>query len=146
MSMHDDTTTFEIVVRPAVVQGFRPHETLPVKSLPDPGQGVAAIMGGSGQAITLNKSEQGSWSRSKPVEVKRTVTRQRVYQKEPDGTVNKDNYVDVDHTTKMTMDEGGAQKQYIYAPPKEAPNIETLETGIVIPNENWAAGGGGAAP
>lgn len=134
---HDRTETLESVVRPNVVPIFRPPPARPIPPLPDPEQGLAVITGTGTQAIMLTKSEQTSWSNSHPVEVKRTVTRQRIYQKQDDGTVNRENFVDVDHATKMTMQEGsGARTEYHYAPPPVADNIENIETGVVIPNPN----------
>jgi hypothetical protein len=133
---HDDTRTFESFVRPSVVPVFRPPPARPIPPLPDPEQGKTVITGMSGgQAIMLTKSEQSSWSRSKPVEAERKVTVQRVYQKETDGTVNKENYVDVEHATEMTMQEGdGTLRHEYYTQPTEAPNIETIETNKTIKN------------
>lgn len=147
---HDDTRTFESFVRPSVVPVFRPPPARPIPPLPDPEQGKSVITGMSGgQAIMLTQSVQSSWSRSQPVEVKRTVTTQRIYQKQDDGTVNRENFVDVDHTTKMTMQEGnGAQTTYHYASPPEADNIETIEANKTIENPNAPppSSGGGASP
>jgi len=137
-----------ILVRPNVVPAFRPSGADPVKPLDDPAQGTAVIGGGgAAQTITLTLSGQASWSRARPAEVKRVVDRQRVYQKEPDGTVNKDNYVDVNTVKKQTVAKGDGQKETtVYMTPKEEPNIETIETNVEIRNPNWSEGGGGAAP
>lgn len=147
---HDRTETFESVVRPSVIPVFRPPPARPIPPLPDPEQDKAVITGSSGQAILLTKSEQSSWSRSMPVEAERTVTTQRVYQKQADGTVNKENFVDVEHVTKMQMQEGdGTKKTYYYAKPKEAENIETLEANQTFKNEDLnpeSFSSGGAAP
>lgn len=144
---HDRTATFESFVRPVVVPVFRPRQALPIPPLPDPEQGRAVITGSSGEAIVLTKSEQSSWSRSMPVEIRRKVTRQRVYQKKDDGTIERENFVDVEHTTEMEMREGdGTLRHEYYADPPEAPNIETIEANVTITNPEAPAEGGGAAP
>lgn len=137
-----------ILVRPNVNPTIRPSAANPVTPLDDPAQGTAVIGGGgSAQTITLTSSGQASWSRARPAEVKRVVDRQRIYQKEPDGTVNKENYVDVDTVKQQTVARGSAGNETtIYMPPPEADNIETIETNVEIKNPNWSEGSGAAAP
>lgn len=136
-----DTAGFESLVRPYVQPKFRPKFTPLVRPLPDVEQGKFAFTGSSSQVETLSKSEQGSWSKSIPVETRRTVTKQRVYQKKPDGTVEKENFVDVEHATEIEMREGdGTTKRYVYADPPMANNIENIEVGTVYVNEGVASG------
>lgn len=137
----------EVVVRPVVFPAIRPTPARPAAPQDDSEKDVALIAGLGGKLIDLSFSQSGSVSRSRPTEVERVVDVQRVKQKEPDGTVNEENYVDVETTKQMTMSGGGGEKTtYYYAPPKEAPNIETIETDVTIKNPNWSEGGGGAAP
>lgn len=138
---------FEVVVRPVVFPAIRPTSARPAAPQDDPGNDVALIAGLGGKLIDLSFSQSGSVSRSRPTEVSRVVDVQRVKQKEPDGTVNEDNYVDVETTKRMTMQGGdGGRTTYYYAPPPEADNIETIEKDVTIKNPNWSEGGGGAAP
>lgn len=140
---HDRTDTLEIFVRPSVIPVFRPPPARPILPLPDPEQGKAVITGTSGgQAIMLTKSEQSSWSRSVNVETRRTVDRVRIYQKEKDGTVNKENFVDVEEAKEIRMADGtGVQMRYQYADPvdpKDVPdNIEILEQDIEKINKDY---------
>ena len=130
--------SFELFVRPFVTPPIRPPARPPVLPFQDtPEQGVAVLRGLGGKLIDLTFSETSSWSKSRAVETQRTVTRQRVYQKENDGTVNKENFVDVEHVTEMEMQEGDGTLRYeYYADPPEEINIETLEANVTIPNPN----------
>jgi len=140
--------SFETVVRPFVIRTLRPPA--PSQLLvpeDDPSQGFAVLSGAGMEKINSTYNEQSSWSKAREVETQRTVDVQRVYQKEEDGTVNKENFVEVENTRELRTERGdGTEERYYFAPPSEADNIETIEKDKVITNENWAAGGGGAAP
>lgn len=154
---------FDTLVRPSVLPNIRPparprlRPSIPpavrALSTADPTSGQAVIMAGSSpQVIELTASGSNSWSKSNQRETQRTVTTQRVYQKEPDGKVNKDNYIDVDHTTEMkTKNSDGTETKYTYANPPEANNIENIEVGTIYVNEGVASStppgdGGSGAP
>jgi hypothetical protein len=86
---------FEVVVRPVVLPNIRPT---PARSLPpvdDPDSGFCVIKGNGGKHVSVSTSYSFSTSRSRSVETERRVDKARVYQKEDDGTVNKDNFVDI---------------------------------------------------
>lgn len=105
-----------------------------------PEQGVAVLRGLGGKVIDLTMSETSSWSKSRLVEKERVVDVQRVYQKakRPDGAaeINKENYVDVETVTQLTMQDGmGVEQIQWYRATHPADNIDTIETGKVIPNE-----------
>lgn len=148
--------SFELFVRPFIEPPIRPPAKPPVLPFQDtPEQGVAVLRGLGGKLIDLTFSVTQSWSKSKATEVERTVTRQRVYQKEKNPAtgkeeVNKENYVDVEHVTKMKMQEGNGTLRYeYYTEPPESPNIETLEVNVTIPNPDAPPPepvSGGAAP
>jgi hypothetical protein len=136
---------FEIIVRPVVFPDIRPA---PARSLPaedNPEQGICRITGASGQVVDLPYSLSVSKSKSRSQEIERTVDKQRVYQKEEDGAVNKDNFVDVDTVKKLKMDMGKNKNYYQrnaeivwkFAPPEEADNIETLERDVVKKNPDY---------
>src|SRR5262245_4799161 len=97
--------TFEVVVRPAVVPNIRPAPAQP--SSPVPGnstQGMATIHGASGRYLELPYSVSFSSSNPKYKETKRRVDEARIYQKDKDGNINKDNFVDVQSANKVWMD------------------------------------------
>lgn len=128
--------SFEVFVRPFIAPAIRPPAKPPVLPFQDtPEQGVAVLRGLGGKLIDLTFSETSSWSRSRNVEVERTVAVERVKQKEPDGTINEENYVDVERVQKMTTRDGrGVETQYFYAEPEPQPNVEILEDGKVRKN------------
>ena len=134
--------SLETLVRPLVHRPFRPPApALPVAPEDKPEQGVAVLRGLGGKLIDLSFSETHSWSRSKSVEKKRVVDRERVYQKETDGTINRENFVDVERMKKLWMVEGdGTETQYQFGVPDyHAPdryNIEVLEKDVTIINAN----------
>jgi hypothetical protein len=99
---------FEVVVRPAVFPNIRPA---PARSLPpadDPTKGFCEITGGGSFPVQLSFSQTVSTSKSKPVEMERRSDEVRIYQENDDGTVNRDNYVDmkVANRIKMKRQEG----------------------------------------
>jgi len=91
----------EVVVRPVVFPDIRPA---PARSLPpqdDPDKGFAVIHGQAGKQVDLTWSYSSSASSNKRQETKRRVDEVRVYQKRKDGTINKNNFVDIQVTNKM---------------------------------------------
>ena len=94
---------FEIVVRPAVVPNLRPA---PAQSLPpqdDPDKGFAVIRGNGAKEIGLSNSYSSSSSTSNRQETKRRFDEVRVFQKEDNGTINRENFVDLEVTNKLWM-------------------------------------------
>jgi hypothetical protein len=102
---------FEIVVRPVVFPDIRPA---PARSLPppdDPEKGFAVIRGNGAKSVSLGYSYSLSWSKSRSMESERRVDEVRVYQMDDDGTVNKDNFVDLEVANRIKMKEPGAPGQ-----------------------------------
>jgi hypothetical protein len=94
---------FEVVVRPVVFPDIRPA---PARSLPpadDPAKGMCVITGTGSFPVQLSFSTSVSTSKSKPVETERRSDEVRVYQMDDDGTVNKDNFVDVKAANRIKM-------------------------------------------
>jgi len=92
---------FEVVVRPVVFPNIRPA---PARSLPpqdDPDKGFAVIRGNGANQVSLSSSYSASTSTNKRKETQRRVDEARVYQEEDDGTVNKDNFVDIEVPNKI---------------------------------------------
>jgi hypothetical protein len=94
----------EVVVRPVVFPNIRPA---PARSLPpadDPDKGFATIRGNGAKQIDLSSSFSGSTSSNQRTEQKRQVDEVRVYQKDDNGTVNKDNFIDLQVANKIWME------------------------------------------
>jgi hypothetical protein len=99
---------FEVVVRPVVMPDIRPR---PAQTLPpanDPEKGFCTIRGNPAKSIDLTTSWSRSTSKSHQVETQRRFDQVRVYQQNDDGTVNRDNFVDVEVTNKIWQ-RGGKQ-------------------------------------
>jgi len=103
---------FESIVRPVVFPNIRPTPQQSVRpqedASDDEDKGVCKISGTSGKVVQLPYSFSFSMSKSKPAEKKRRSDTARVSQEEDDGTINKENFVDVDVANKLWM-EGGKQ-------------------------------------
>lgn len=102
---------FETIVRPSVVPNFRPAPTQKfitgtVANTADPEKGFAIIHGNPANQLSLSKSTSISISRNQGAERERRVDRVRVYQKLDDGTINKENFVDIEVTNRMKMRDG----------------------------------------
>jgi hypothetical protein len=102
---------FETIVRPVVLPNIRPTPKQSVRPQEavtgDPEKGMCVIRGTSGKIVQLPYSFSSSMSKSQPVEIERRFDEGRVYQKEPDGKVNKENFVDIEIPTRIKMRMGG---------------------------------------
>jgi hypothetical protein len=117
----------EVVVRPVVFPNIRPT---PARSLPpadDPDKGFATIRGQGAKQVDLSMSFSSSTSTSQRNETKRRVDEARVYQKEDDGTVNKDNFVDVDVANRIWMK----------GPPKDFVGFTGDDVGKTVPGRGY---------
>lgn len=123
---------FEVIVRPVVFPGIRPQKQRVLPTESDPEQGVCTIEGNSGGIIDLTDS--WSVSKSKSIqwkEVGRVSSKVRIKQKEPDGTINPDNYVDVKVAKSiLTRRDDGRIHEQRFRPAKTEDNIEVLEANI----------------
>lgn len=97
---------FEVVVRPVVLPNIRPRpaQTLPPED--DPKKGFCTIRGNPATEVNLTTSWSSSTSKSHHVEAERRFDEVRVYQENDDGTVNRDNFVDVEVANRITMNYG----------------------------------------
>jgi len=119
----------EYVVRPAVFPDIRPT---PNPSAAQKDQSKAVITGSSGKTIDLPYSYSISSSESRQSETKRRVDVARVYQEEDDGTINHDNFVDINVANKIWMKDGPIDTINYYAPVQEEPNIVIREKDKII--------------
>jgi hypothetical protein len=148
---------FEVVFRPVVMPNIRPS---PAQSLPpadDPEKGFCTITGNPATQVDFSVSWSRSTSKSHQVETQRRVDESRVYQMADDGSVNRDNFVDMQSANRIKT-RGGSKPdlgQYYdsaqgflpvpggvlhpttvthYQRQPEEPNIEIKKTDEIIDN------------
>jgi hypothetical protein len=119
---------FETVVRPSVVTNIRPAPARALSPADVTDQSFAIIGGSGGGLVELSSSESHSRTHGSPTERKRRVDETRIYQKDDDGTVNKDTFVDVDIANRIWFDDGS---KYSYTPVEEADNIEVRNRNVM---------------
>jgi hypothetical protein len=98
----------EVVVRPVVFPDIRPT---PARLLPpqdDPKQGICEIKGTGSFVVSFSTSSSYSASYGTQKETKRRVDTARVYQEQDDGTINKENFVDIQVPNKIWKQGGRA--------------------------------------
>jgi hypothetical protein len=150
---------FETIVRPVVFPNIRPAPTRSLPPADDPEQGKCTIGGGGGGIISTSESGSASGSTHNPKETERRVDVARVYQKEDDGTINKENFIDIEVANRIKMESdvggdagapvdgvgdadalrdpnegaGGGKERNIfyYAPVQEKDNIEVKKRNII---------------
>ena len=142
---------FEVVVRPVVFPDIRPASARSLPPADDPEKGMCVITGGGSFPVQLSHSTSVNTSKSKPVETERRSDEARIYQMDDDGTVNKDNFVDVKaaNRIKMRRQEGdpvprlddtgglprpqrlGIEEVSYYQRVKESNNVEILRRDVV---------------
>jgi len=123
----------EVVVRPAVLPNIRPLAPRVLAPEDDPAQGIFTLGGSGGRLIDVPLQFHSSVKREGPhYETERTYDLDRIKQRNPDGTVNDDNYVDVERMTKLkTYDPYKQMRQTtVFINPPESPNIETIDSNL----------------
>ena len=85
----------EVVVRPLIFPDIRPRPRPALPPQDDPTKGFAVIQGNPAVSTSFSQSWSLSSSHSNPVETERRVDEARVYQMDDDGTVNKENFIDI---------------------------------------------------
>jgi len=129
---------FETIVRPAVFPSIRPAPAQPVAPPDEPGKGVAVFSGGGGKLVALPYTSSMSFSRTKQHqhEVERTVDVKRVYQKEKDGTINKQNWLEMEIARKLkTADPNSVYTWTTYETKENPDNVEDIEKNKTIKYE-----------
>lgn len=122
---------FEVIVRPVVFPNIRPAPAQSRAPADDPQKDIAVIKGSNGRHIDLPFSWTISTSSSRPKEVKRRYDVARVYQKDDDGNVNQDNFVDIEVANRMWFNDGGVESRSSYTKVEE-----DLDNGIEIRKTN----------
>jgi hypothetical protein len=133
---------FETVVRPVVFPDIRPAPAQPQPpATTDPKSGIATIHGANGKFLDLAYSWSTSVSASRRTETKRRYDVARVYQKDKDGNVNKDNFVDINVANKIWLKAGEEDQIDYYRHVKGGPNIEIIEVAKIEINKPEIGGG-----
>lgn len=123
---------FEVIVRPAIFPNIRPTARQSLPPQDDPEKGFAVIRGQPAITVDLTTSTSVSASSDSPKEVGRTVDEVRVYQKDADGTINKDNFVDVYVPTEIQMKSGvfGGKQKWRFTPQEASESEEVRRRSI----------------
>lgn len=126
----------ETIVRPVVFPNIRPAAPRSLAPEDDPERGVCVLSGSSGGLIDLSISENMSFSRSRSNELKRRYDEVRVYQKEDDGTVNRDNFIDVQVVNRMWLQAGdGTIQKARFKRVEETDNVEIIKPHNFVKND-----------
>ena len=141
-------TGFEVIVRPAVFPNIRPSPPRILAPADNPDQGLVVLTGGGAKWVTTSFTWNVSVSRDAPhKETKRQFNVERVYQKDDDGNINKDNFVDVERLRKLKLFTLLGDLKVIYADPPKRDNVETKlkdqSRGGEQPGYDPGVGGGG---
>lgn len=124
---------FEVIVRPVVLPNIRPTTARVLAKSDNPESGMAVLSGGGGKFIGLSTSTSFSTSQSSPhQEKKRQVDVHRVYQMDKGGTIEKENFIDVQMLKKIRTDTSKEVFNVTYATPKVEKNVEVLESNKTI--------------
>ena len=127
---------FEVVVRPAILPDIRPPPAQALLPADAPDKGIAVLSGSGGGVIDLPWSQTSSWSRSRQVEVKRHYDKVRVYASNPDGTFNRDEYIEYEVLTSIEyLQNGETAIGQVFARPLESEGVEVIERGLSRMNE-----------
>lgn len=130
----------ETIVRPVVLPNIRPAPARSKAPDDDADRGVCVLNGSSGRLIDLSISESSSITRSRANELKRRYDEVRVYQKEDDGTVNRDNFVDQQVVNKMWLQAGdGTIQKARFKRVRETDNVEIIRPHNFVENEAFFA-------
>lgn len=130
----------ESIVRPVVVPNIRPAPARPKAPDDDAARGVCVLNGSSGGLIDLSISSSDSISRQRSNELKRRYDEVRVYQREDDGTVNRENFVDVEVVNRLWLQAGdGTIQKARFKRVKETDNVEIIKPHNFVENEAFFA-------
>ena len=95
---------FELIVRPVVFPNIRPAPAQVLPAEDDPTQGMAVIGGSPRRKLSASYSWSINMSRQKPhKENKRQYNKERVYQQDDQGKINKNNFIDVERLRKVNV-------------------------------------------
>lgn len=129
----------ETIVRPVVLPNIRPAPARPKVPDDDAERGVCVLNGSSGRLIDLSISESSSISRSRANELKRRFDVARVFQVEDDGTVNLENFIDVEVINRLWLQAGdGTITKARFARQEESANVEIRSRNNIRTHDDFA--------
>jgi hypothetical protein len=119
---------FETVVRPVVFPDIRPRAKQSLPPPNDSASGFAVIRGNPAQSVGMSDNWSVSTSQQRPQETERRFDVMRVSQMNDDGSVQPENFVDLEVANRITMrDSKGGLTKYSYARmDDEKDNIQVL--------------------
>jgi hypothetical protein len=121
-------TGFEVIVRPSILPNIRPAAPRVLAPEDDPSRGIAVLSGSGGGLVNLTRSEQSSWTRSRKTETRRKFDVERIFHMDDEGTVDREQYVDVERLKKLTTRDGtGIEETTNFTDPPTRENVEVLE-------------------
>lgn len=120
----------EVVVRPVVLPNIRPAAPRVLAPADDPEQGIVTLGGSGGRLIDLPYHFTSSVQRQLPhYEKERTFDKDKIKQKDKDGKVNEDNFVEAERMKRVVLvSPDGDEREYRFADPPKVDNIETVQT------------------
>jgi hypothetical protein len=124
-------TSLSGFVRQEIPPQWRPAPARPAVPKDTADTGVATLSGSSPQLITLSSNASAGWSKSdgKKQEWRRRVDLFRVYQVEDDGTINNENFVDVEVPKEIdSYQNDGWREKLLLAEQEAADNIEKIRS------------------
>ena len=131
---------FEVVVRPAVFPNIRPNPPRVLAPPDDPTQGMAIFVGGGTVTVGVSLTWSVNVNQDRPhTETKRQFNKERIYQmagggsgvaRDGSGTINKNNYVDVERMKRVRLDTSEGPIKMVFADPPEVENIEVIDVDI----------------
>jgi hypothetical protein len=125
---------FEVLIRPVVFPNIRPTPARILPPLDDPEQGKFVFGFGSIKTMGTSFSWTVNVSRQKPQEeIAREFDKERVYQKDDKGKINKNNFIDVERMKKFkaTGVEGRDDELRVaFADPPDVDNVKVIQTNI----------------
>jgi hypothetical protein len=122
---------FEVVVRPAVFPNIRPATPRVLVPAGDPTQGLAVFTGGGAKFIGTSFSWNASMSQSGPAqESRRQFDKQKVYQMDKSGNINRSNYVELERLKKVRLETDSGPLKQIFNDPPTADNVETTQSNV----------------
>jgi hypothetical protein len=122
---------FEVVVRPMVLPNIRPPSPRVLPPQDDPEQGFAVIGGSGGGLIDLPYTWNFSFTTQAAVqEVKRQFDKERVYQVDDEGNINKGNFVELERLSRIRVETADGPQKILFAEPPELDNVEILDRDI----------------
>lgn len=135
--------SLESVVRPAVSPNIRPTSSRVLPPDADSNPGVT-LSGSGGQIIDLPYTYEYSMQRELPhFEQERTYDVDRIKQKDKDGKVNEDNYVEAERMKKIKLiSPDGKVTIYTFMDSPKVDNIEIVQKDQVRRAEQAGSSGG----